>query len=123
MANGASLGSLGQSILGLLAPGNIDLSARPIVRNPDGSISTVRSMSIGVGGKQYLIPTVSDEGTILSDEDAIKRFRQTGKHLGIFDTPDNATAFAQSLHEQQAQQYLPQANTLGNLGRSLFGPR
>lgn len=94
---------------GLLEPGNIDLNARPIVKNPDGSISTVRSMSVGIDGKEYLIPTVSDDGKILSEEDAINIFRQTGRHLGAFDNPDNATAYAENLHNQQEKQYLPQS--------------
>jgi len=42
----------------------------------------------------------------MSDEDAFKRYRETGEHLGIFDTPDNATAYAKSLHEDQAKEYI-----------------
>ncbi len=95
----------GSSPAGLLAPGNIDLSHRPVVRNADGTISTVRSMSANFDGREVLLPTISDDGRILSDDEAIDLYRRTGRNLGSFDTPEHATAYAQNLHEQQASYY------------------
>lgn len=92
---------------GQLVPGNIDLTKRPVVRNGDGSISTVRSMSFeDEKGREVLIPTVSDDGRILSQDDAIALYRRTGRHLGIFDNADDATAYAQALHAQQGRMYV-----------------
>ena len=85
--------------------GNIDLYNRPSVRNSDGSISTVRSMGINVDGKEILIPTVSDDGRIMSKEEAINQYRATGKHLGIFDSVDESNDFAKMLHNQQSEVY------------------
>lgn len=95
----------GDQATGMLEQGNIDLNARPTVKNSDGYISTVRSISANFDGQEVLIPTVSDDGKILSDEDAVNTYLRTGKHLGKFDNPDDATAYAESLHDQQARRY------------------
>lgn len=90
---------------GPVEQGNVDLAKRPVVRNADGTISTVRSISANIDGKEVLLPTVSDDGRILSDDQAITLYRQTGKHLGKFNSPEAATAYAMRLHEDQAQRY------------------
>lgn len=90
---------------GLRTPGNIDLRNRPVVKNADGSISTVRSMSVGTDDGEVLLPTISDDGRVLEPDQAMQQYQQTGKHLGVFDTPENATAYAQQLHRDQDQLY------------------
>src|SRR5512146_1977173 len=104
--SGAPTGSFNQ-----LAPGNIDLNARPIAHNPDGSISTVRSITIEQDGKQILIPTVSPDGRVLSNDEAIRLYQQTGQNLGTFATNADAEAYANALHQSQAARYTPSINT------------
>jgi hypothetical protein len=86
---------------GMLEPGNVDLTARPHAKNPDGSISTVRSMSFSEGGPEILVPTVSPDGRVLSDDQAIAQYHRSGQYLGKFKTPADADRYGQRLHEQQ----------------------
>jgi len=95
---------------GMVVEGNLDLTSRPQVLNDDGTISTVRTISIEQDGQHILIPTVTEDGRIVSDDEAVAIYEQTGKHLGVFATDDAATAYAHALHEDQA------AGLTGGLG-------
>ncbi|WP_418386598.1 JAB domain-containing protein, partial [Akkermansia sp.] len=107
-AAGSSLSAKGRSSFflspdteGVLEPGNIDLRRRPVVRNRDGSVSMARSFSVAKDGREYLIPTVSDEGRLLSDQEAISQFEKTGRHLGAFRTAQDAAEYADRMDRQQ----------------------
>lgn len=95
-----------------VTPGNIDIHNRPVVHNPDGSISTVRSITVGFGDKTYVLPTVVG-GRVVSNKEAIDHFKQTGEHLGAFSTLEDAERYSQRLHEDQAKEY--EGRALGGL--------
>jgi hypothetical protein len=86
--------------------GNIDLNHRPVVHNEDGTISTEQSFSFydEDTGKEVLIPTVIN-GQIVSEDEAIDHYYETGEYLGMFDTWQEADEYAEKLHERQDWYY------------------
>jgi len=88
-------------IKGLKQAGNVNLYTVPHVINPDTSQSTVRSLSFGEDDKEILIPGINRH-KILSEQEAIKQYRQTGQHLGIFNAPQSANVYAKKLHDTYA---------------------
>ena len=96
--------------------GNIDLNARPFLRNEDGSISTESSFGFRDDrNEEVLIPTII-EGKRWSEDDAVGNYYKTGKHLGKWpapkdDTKDNSEyykdldKYAQRLHLRQEYMY------------------
>ena len=84
-----------------LEPGNIDLDKRPVVKNKDGSVSTLRSMSFNIDGKEVLLPTIAPDGSQMTPDEAVARYRETGEHLGIYSSPEAATEAAKKLSQRQ----------------------
>ncbi len=86
---------------GMLEPGNIDLYNRPDVEG-----STVRSMSFNEDGREILIPTVVGN-KIVSDEDAIAEYERSGQHMGVFESPEAATSYAEAVHKDYESGRIP----------------
>jgi len=106
---------------GATEPGTIDPRIRPQTNNPDGSYSTVRSMSFqDKDGQIVLVPTILNNGTVGTDKEAIDQYYKTGQHLGKFANDDAATEASFYLHEQLAKEY---ADRYGEIDRNPLIPR
>lgn len=91
---------------GLARQGNIDINSRPVVKNGDGSISTLKSITVTLeDGRALLIPTITEDGRVLNKKQAIKHAKKTNKHLGIFKNTEAANAYAKKLSEYQGRKY------------------
>ena len=88
---------------GMVEEGNLDLSNRPILHNPDGTISSERSFSIGEDGKEVLIPKIVN-GKELSNEEAIAHYKKTGENMGKFKDVASADAYAERAHNRSMEQ-------------------
>ena len=86
---------------GMTDLGNINLANRPSING-----STVRSISFEDNGQEILVPTVV-EGKIVSDDEAIENYYRTGKHLGKFSSPEEATNYASGLHNDYETGIIP----------------
>jgi len=100
---------------GLVERGNIKLTGRPIIVNDDGSHSSEYSMSFEENGKEVLIPTIANGKFFTPDgkfpktdteekemnRRAIEYYHKTGEHMGKFDTPAHADAYAEAVHSRK----------------------
>ena len=86
-----------------LVAGNITLTNRPLVKNTDGSTSTLLSSSFNDGLNEVVYTPIIN-GRIYSDADAQQYYLTTGKHLGKFASGNTADAitYAQNLSTIQA---------------------
>jgi hypothetical protein len=102
-----------------LIPGNLPLEITNIVKNADGTVSTVQTISIGTDQGEVLIPTVIN-GRLVSESDAIAHYEETGEHFGVFKDAEEATAYAKWLHERHETNLAPTGNPVLDL---MTGPQ
>lgn len=92
-----------------IIPGNLPLDIQQVVHNDDGTVSTVRTISIGVDGREVLIPTVID-GRVVGDDEAAQHYYETGENFGTFENAADATAYGEALHQSHEQALRPPQN-------------
>ena len=95
--------------IGQYGKGNIDLYNRPQYKYSDGLVATVESASFEIDGEIVLLPTIAydsqGKAIKLTDDEAVKRYFETGEHLGKFKTEEEANEYAQKLHYAQEYYY------------------
>ena len=81
---------------------------KPILKNPDGSISTERTITVEAGGKHFVLPTIVN-GKQVSEDEAVRQW-QSGSHqaVGSFGTAAEANAFAQKRSAALGEALRPQ---------------
>jgi len=87
---------------GMLENPSVPVNTTPIA-NPDDSFSTIETISIEDEGQEVLIPTIHPHGYRMSPEEAFQLYKDTGRHLGKFDKPERATAYAKELSKSQGE--------------------
>lgn len=88
---------------GLLTPGTINPTVPRVADAQSGPTAMRAIVTQDKDGHSVVIPTVSAQGKALSDEEALALYRRTGDHLGVFATPQAATAYANTLQARQAR--------------------
>jgi cell wall-associated NlpC family hydrolase len=88
--------------------GTIDFSKRLTPKNRDGTYSTPKVMVLSMPTSRFpnrtiLIPTVAADGHQMSAQEAEMVYRTTDQHLGVFNSPREASLFGKRLEEQQVR--------------------
>jgi hypothetical protein len=81
--------------IGRYGKGNIDLYNRPQIEMENGSIATVMSLGFYDDriNKEVLVTMVTEKG-ILTEDEAIDYYYETGKYLGYFNSVEESNQYA-----------------------------
>lgn len=83
-------------------------TGKPQIKNPDGTVSTEKTIGIESGGKHYNIPTIVN-GKQLSKDEAIGQWRAgTNKPVGEFGSQTEADMAARARSERLSRELAPQ---------------
>lgn len=87
---------------GLTSWGPADIYRRPFVDNDDGSTSTMVTSIYDDDGGYHVIAGVGSDGTMYSDDDAVRRAQEVGDNkIATFDNLTDAEAFDNALHPRE----------------------
>lgn len=92
----------------------------PVLRNPDGSVSTESTIGIEADGKHYVIPTIID-GQRVQPEQAVAAWKGgSNKEVGVFGTQAEADQFARARSAAGGKLRRTSGDVLGITGNAPF---
>src|SRR5690606_37458854 len=82
-------------------------SGKPQIKNPDGTVSTERTITIEANGRHFVLPTIRN-GKQLTEDQAIAAWER-GEHqaVGEFATAEEANRFARERTARLSEQLRP----------------
>lgn len=90
---------------GLAVPGNVDMAARKVFVGEDRKAKILMPITVPVVGGQYaVVPSVDEDGTVLTKYQAISKYMETKQHLGVFETEEAARDYAGKIQSSQMWQ-------------------
>lgn len=90
---------------GLAVPGNVNMAARKVFVGEDRKAKILMPITVPVVGGQYaVVPSVDEDGTVLTKYQAISKYMETKQHLGVFETEEAARDYAGKIQSSQMWQ-------------------
>jgi hypothetical protein len=94
----------------ILQYGNINLLTRPVVRLKNGDVkkdfSTIIDDRLADGtAVKVIIPSMTDDGVVISELNAKKLYQQTGRHFGKFELNLIAERYQRVLQDKEVTRY------------------
>ena len=86
----------------------------PKVESPYG-VDANGNKTANIDGYEFLL--LNGKPVLLSDEQAIQRYKDTGEYFGKFSNVEEANKYAEALHNQQEQSYLGTIPNKGGLNK------
>ena len=109
-----------------ITPPTLDVKKQPIIKNNDGTVSTVRSIGVGTNSGVVVLPTVDRKlNKIVNPQTAINNYIKSGEHLGIYPNEKIANLAAQAISRNEANRIVPAmqrdvANAIGTTNYKRF---
>ena len=97
-------------------------TGKPVLKNPDGTVSTEKTITIEADGKHFLIPTIIG-GKETTREEAVRQWRAgTNQPVGVFGSAPEAERAARERSNRIGQSLDPYSRLAGGAEAKIHAP-